>query len=136
MTVSGPLTNPQQAMAFWTNYVFPRIKAGLHAGQRMRLSVKLESRSLEQNARMWAMLTEVSEQIIWHDQTLTPEEWKTMFTASLKRQRVLPGIDGGFVVMGDSTSRMTVGEMADLMTLMEAFGSERNVIFSFGEIEA
>lgn len=92
-------------------------------------TVKVEppKRSMPQNDRMWALLESVASQVVWHGQKLSKEEWKTMFTAALKKQRVLPGIDGGFVVMGDSTSRMSVSEMSDLQTLIEAFAIEQGV---------
>ena len=88
------------------------------------------SRSGEQNRRMWAMLTEVSRQVIWHGQKLAKEEWKDVFTAALKRQKVVPGIDGGFVVLGSSTSKMSVEEMSALMELMMAFGVQQGVKFA------
>jgi len=91
------------------------------------------ARSLEQNARMWAMLTDISRQVDWYGNKLTPDEWKDVFSASLKRQKVVPGIDGGFVVCGQRTSKMTVAEHSDLMTLMEAFGAEHGVKFSAPE---
>lgn len=94
--------------------------------------VRPKTRTLAQNARMWAMLTDVSRQVDWYGRKLSPEEWKDVFTASLKRQDVVPGIDGGFVVLGARTSRMTVREMGDLMELMSAFGSERGVKFTEG----
>lgn len=76
---------------------------------------------------MWAMLGEVSRQVDWHGQKLEPGEWKDVFSAALKRQKVVPGIDGGFVVLGSSTSRMSKAEMGELMTLMEAFAADRGV---------
>ncbi|WP_323162720.1 recombination protein NinB [Pseudomonas fulva] len=42
----------------------------------------------------------------------------------------MPGLDGGFVVCGQSTSRMTKGEMSEMQELMAAFGAERGVKFS------
>lgn len=84
---------------------------------------------------MWAMLTDVSQQVIWHGQRLSKEEWKDVFTAGLKRQKVVPGIDGGFVVLGSSTSRMSVAEMGELMELMEAFGAQQGVRFTAKEAE-
>lgn len=84
-------------------------------------------RTLDQNARMWAMLHEISEQVEWHGQHLTDQEWKDVFTAALKRQKVVPGLDGGFVVLGTSTRRMTRQEMSELMELMAAFASEHDV---------
>jgi hypothetical protein len=79
---------------------------------------------------MWAMLRDVSRQVVWHGQKLADSEWKDVFTAALKRQRVVPGIDGGFVVLGTSTSAMKMAEMAELMDLMEAFGAQQEVRFT------
>lgn len=92
--------------------------------------MKPETRSQAQNRRLWAMLRDIAGQVVWHGQKLHDTEWKDVFTAALKRQKVVPGIEGGFVVLGTSTSRMTVAEMGELMELMEAFGSEQNVRFS------
>lgn len=97
------------------------------APEGWRCEFKEPRRSLEQNARMWAMLGEVSRQVDWHGQKLEPGEWKDVFSAALKQQKVVPGIDGGFVVLGSSTSRMSKAEMGELMTLMEAFAAERGV---------
>lgn len=96
-------------------------------------SVKISQgrRSLAQNRLMWQALTDVSTQVEWHGQFLTKEDWKDMFTASLRKSRVVPGIDpGSFVVTGLHTSIMTKSEMSSLMDLIFAFGSERGVVFS------
>lgn len=94
------------------------------------VTLKPATRSLEANARMWAMLTEISRQVNWHGRKLTPEEWKHVFTAALTKQDVVPGIEGGFVVLGKATSTMTKGEMSELQTLIEAFGAQQNVKFT------
>jgi len=93
------------------------------------VEVRPPTRSLEANAKLWACLTEISEQVIWHGQKLDPEAWKDMATAALKRQRVVPGIDGGFVVLGQRTSKMTVSEMSELIEFLHAFGARHDVIF-------
>jgi len=106
-------------------------KAVLSAPDGYVVEIKPATRSLEQNARLWAHLGEVSEQVEWYGQKLSPEDWKTMFTASLKKSRVVPSLDpGGFVVMGLQTSKMTKAEMSALMELIEAFGAEHDVVFS------
>lgn len=92
-------------------------------------------RSLDQNARMWAMLGEVARQVVWHGQKLSPENWKDVFTAALKRQEVVPGLEGGFVVLGTSTRRMSKDEMGQLMELISAFGAEKGVVFRAAEYE-
>jgi len=88
------------------------------------------NRTLEQNAKMWAMLTDLSEQVDWHGYKLTPEDWKNVLTAGLKSQRAVPGIDGGWVVLGQSTSRMKVKEMRELIDLALHFGDSHEVRWS------
>lgn len=105
----------------------------LIAGHRLVVEVRPEKRSDAQNRRLWAMLRDISTQVDWYGQKLTDEEWKDVFTASLKRAKVVPGLDGGFVVCGQRTSKMTKGEMAELQELMEAFGAEKGVAFTAPE---
>lgn len=92
------------------------------------VTIQEPTRNLEQNAKLWAMLAEVS-RIDWHGHKLTSEEWKDVFTAALKRQKVVPGIDGGFVVLGTRTSRMGKREFAELIELIYAFGAQNGVVF-------
>lgn len=106
------------------------VDAVKHAPAGFRVVIDEPKRNLDQNARMWAMLRDVSEQVEWYGNRLTDEDWKNLFTAVLKDQRTVPGINGGFVVMGLSTSRMTKGEMSELIELMFAFGAERGVVWS------
>jgi len=89
-----------------------------------------KTRSLEQNARLWAMLTDISRQVEWYGKKMSPESWKHVFSAALKKQEAVPGLDGGFVVLGQSTSKMTIAEMRDMQELMSAFGAERDVQWS------
>lgn len=122
------LTNAQQGHAALAQ-AWQWIKPMLLAGHRLTLKAEKATRSNDQNSRMWAMLTDIASQVVWHGQKLTPDEWKDMATAALKRQRVVPGIDGGFVVLGARTSRMTIAEMAELMEFLEAFGVQQGVRF-------
>lgn len=88
------------------------------------------TRTLAQNDKMWAMLTDISKQVEWYANWLTPEEWKHVITAALKGQKTVPGINGGFVVLGLSTSKMTIREMVDVIECAYAFGAERGVKWS------
>jgi hypothetical protein len=124
---------PVQAHKVLNQQIWPLIKSSLMAGHRMVVEVKPETRSLAQNARLWAMLTDISKQVDWYGRKLTPEEWKHVFTASLTKQDVVPGLDGGFVVLGKSTSSMTKGEMSELQELMQAFGAQQSVRFTAPE---
>jgi hypothetical protein len=84
---------------------------------------------LAQNAKLWATLGDIAKQVDWYGRKLSPEEWKMVLSASLKKQDVVPGIDGGFVVMALSTSKMTKREMSDLIELAQAFGAQKGVKF-------
>lgn len=119
-----PVQAHQAIATAWAECVKPM----LLAGHRLVLEVKPETRSNEQNKRLWAMLTDISRQVDWYGQKLSPEDWKHMFTASLKKTRAVPGIDGGIVVLGQSTSKMTKAEMCELQELMSAFAAERGVL--------
>jgi len=93
-----------------------------------RVEFRHSKRTLPQNAYLWALLSEISSQVEWYGQRLTPEDWKDMLTASLRRYHVVPGIDPGtFVPLGMRTSSMTKQEMADLLELAIAFAAERGV---------
>lgn len=113
--------SPREAIAY-----FGALKDG-----RYTVEVKpyRDTRSNEQNKKMWAMLNEIAISVNWYNQHLSAEEWKDVFTAALKKQKVVPGIEGGFVVLGASTRRMSVEEMGDLIELMFSFGAEQGVKF-------
>ena len=87
-------------------------------------------RSNDQNAMMWSLLTQLSKQVDWYGQKLSSEDWKDVLSASLRRTRVVPGIESGtFVPLGMRTSQMTKEELSDLLELIVAFGAERGVKF-------
>lgn len=96
-----------------------------------RLEFKAPRRSLPQNDRLWAMLTDVATQLRWHGQKLTPEDWKAVFVASLKRElRIVPNLDGnGFVHLGHSSSELSKEEFGNLLDLIDAFGANHGVVF-------
>jgi hypothetical protein len=94
--------------------------------------VNEEIRSLQQNRLMWALLTDLANQVPWavdgRMQYISPDDYKHIMTAGLKKhQRVAAGIDGGFVILGQYTHKMNKAEMAELIELIYAFGAQRNV---------
>lgn len=96
-----------------------------------RVEFKKPRRSIPQNDRMWAMLTDVAGQLPWHGLKLTPQDWKYIFLDALKREvRAVPNIDGtGFVNIGRSSSDLSRAEMTDLIELIAAFGANHSVTF-------
>jgi hypothetical protein len=101
-----------------------------NAPDNYKLVISEEVRSLEQNSRLWPSLTEISNQVMWHGRKLSPDDWKMVFTASLKKMDVVPNLENtGFVALGLSTSKMSKRELSDLLELVYAFGAEHGVVF-------
>lgn len=94
-----------------------------------RIEAKRNKRTLPQNDRFWAMLTDVARQHPHHGVWLEPEDWKLIFMASLNQElRVVPNLDGtGLVQLGRSSSKLTVEEMTALMDLIEAFAAQNDI---------
>lgn len=108
--------------------------AEMVAGNAVEVIVKTvkSKRTLEQNARMWAMLTDIANQKEWIvDGQLTkldPDEWKDILTAAMTQElRVAQGINGGMVLLGRRTSKMTISQMQDLIEVMQAFAVEHGI---------
>lgn len=105
------------------------------AGHRYCVEVKQETRTTNQNRMLWSILFDLSAQVQWpvdgKAQKLAPEDWKHILSAGLqKHQRIAQGIDGGFVMLGQRTSKMTVAEMGELIELAYAFGAEHGIKWS------
>lgn len=96
-----------------------------------RIEFKEAKRSLPQNDKLWANLTDIAMQVPWHGIKLTPDDWKFIFLDALKREvRAVPNIDGtGFVNIGRSSSDLSKSEMSDLLELIAAFGANHGVVF-------
>jgi hypothetical protein len=97
---------------------------------------KKPCRSADQNRLLWSRLNEVSRQVDWYGEKLSSEDWKDIFTASLRKAKVVPGLEGGFVVLGLRTSSMSKTEMTNLLELIAAFGVEKGVKFPDEELAA
>lgn len=94
-----------------------------------RIEIAEPKRTDAQNRLLWPLLTALSVQLKWHGLTLSPEDWKDVLTAGLKREaRMVPNMDGnGFVALGMRTSNMTKAEFGELIELIHAFAAREGV---------
>lgn len=94
------------------------------------VTIKEPTRTTDQNARLWAMLHDVAKSEprgLKH----TPEEWKCIFMQACGWEMAfLPGLSGGFFPAGFRSSKMTVRQMADLITFIMAWGDGEGVAWS------
>ena len=105
------------------------------AGQKLEIRVSDPTRTLEQNSKLWACLTDIARQVQWPVdgklQLLSPEDWKDVLSAGLhKEQRIAQGIEGGFVILGQRTSQMSKRQLAELIEFIQYFGADRGVEWS------
>jgi len=104
-----------------------------------RVEIKGPKRTLPQNDRMWAMLTDIVKQKKTIDgKRFTTDEWKAIFMEALGREQIaLPTIDGrNFFTIGHSSSNLGKQEMSDLIELMFAWGAENDVVWSDPELRS
>lgn len=119
----------------------PRSKAELlrvveKAPAGSRVEIKGPKRTNDQNSLMWVLLTELSLTLPWGGKHRSPDVWKDLFMDGLRAalaadQLALPAIDGSGrqVLVGNSTSDLSVEEMTMLIELIHKFGAEHGVAF-------
>lgn len=95
-----------------------------------RIEFKASKRSLPQNDRLWAMLTDVAAHMKPLGRDFTTEEWKLLFMHAWGKEiRFLPGLDQKTVVpVGQSSSDLSKQEMTDLIEFIAAWCAENNVV--------
>jgi hypothetical protein len=96
-----------------------------------RIEFKAPKRSLPQNDRLWAMLTDVASQKEHASRKYTPDQWKILFMHACGREvQFLPSLDGAtFIPWGQSSSDLSKAEMTELIEFIHAWGAEHGVIF-------
>ncbi len=95
------------------------------------LNVKPPTRTDEQNARMWAMLSDVA-RAKPEGRTLTADAWKCLFMQQAGFKFTWePGLDGeGVVPIGFKSSRLRKAEFSDLIECIAEYGARHGVEWS------
>lgn len=77
---------------------------------------------------MWILLHEISDQVVWYGERLSPDDWHDLFVSG--RARVVPGLGRGeLVVLRPHTRDMRTDEMTALIDRIRAFGHQHGVKF-------
>jgi hypothetical protein len=97
-----------------------------------RVELKAAKRTLDQNAKFWAMLTEVAVQKVHADRKYPPHVWKALFIHGLGREaQLVPSLDNGTLVnLGHSSSDLSKEEMSQLIEFIYAWGAQNGVQFN------
>ena len=99
------------------------------------LDIKEPTRTIEQNKKMWPLLKDLSDQVIWFGNKYDSDDFKDLITAMVAKskkqeQRMAPGLDGGVVMFGQRTRKMTVRPMVEVIEAIYWFGTQQGVQFS------
>ena len=96
-----------------------------------RITVAEPRRSDQQSARMWAHLGDILKaRPIWHGIRIDKEDLKQIFLSALiKETRLVPNLDGnGFITLSHRSSRLGYREMGNLITLIEAWAAQEEIV--------
>jgi len=94
------------------------------------VNVKAATRSNDQNAKMWAMLSDIS-RAKPDGRTHTPDVWKALFMNACGYEvQFLHGLDGNPFPAGFKSSKLSKAQMAELITFIYAYGDEHKVKWS------
>ena len=102
------------------------------APEGYEVEVREQKRNLDQNAALWPILEEFSNQLPWpvngETTQLTPEEWKDVLTAAFKQEtRIADGLNGGKVFLGLRTSGMRKREFSEFLDFIKSVAAERGI---------
>ena len=100
-----------------------------------RVEFKQPKRSLDQNALMWSLLTQVASQKEHCGRKYTPDQWKALFMHACGREiQFLPSLDGStFIPWGNRSSDLSKVEMTDLIEFILSWGAQNGVRFREAE---
>lgn len=103
-----------------------------------RVTFQEAKRSTDQNAKMWACLSDIASQKTHHGLRLSPDDWKVLFMSALKQElRMVPNLDGtGLVTLGRSSSDLSKAEFSALLEIIHAWGAANDVVFHDQEVAA
>lgn len=94
------------------------------------VNVSAPRRTTDQNARFWAMLSDVSRSKP-QGRAMTPERWKAAFMQSFGHQVQFENdLEGRPFPIGHSSSRLSKSDMSELMEFIAAWGAENGVVWS------
>ena len=91
------------------------------------VTISPPTRSLDQNAKLHALLTDIVRSgFKYQGRTFSLEDWKAILVSAHGIETkhpgvVIPGLAGEFVTLREPTSKMSVERAASLITFIEAF---------------
>jgi len=97
-----------------------------------RVEFKGARRTLPQNDKMWAMLSEIARQKTHCGRRYTADQWKAIFMHAMGQETVfVPSLDGEtFFPIGWRSSDLSKTEMSELIEFIQSWGAQNGVVFA------
>jgi len=89
-----------------------------------------ERRRNTQNRRYWAILHDVSEQLLVNNKVMSVDTWHEWAKRRFIGVREIPLPDGEVIILGMSSTELSVAEFSDYMQMIEAWATYQGVIFN------
>ena len=104
----------------------------LTAPDGYRCTIEPAKRSLDQNAIFHAICSEVSKKAEWMGRKLEPDQWKVLFVsghsiATKQGGDIVPGIEGEFVSLRESTAKMSKARATSLIEYTMAWCADKGI---------
>jgi hypothetical protein len=94
------------------------------------VNIREATRTTDQSAKMWAMLGDIS-RAKPDGRRYTADDWKARFMHACDWEvQFLEGLDGRPFPAGFRSSKLSVKQMADLITFIQEYGDRHNVKWS------
>lgn len=129
------LQSTEQATALMAN-IWPKVKDSLKAGKHLRMEIKNESKSRDQEEKYHAMIGEIAKQAQHLGAKWSAEDWKRLLVdlfakeTGLQGGKIIPSLDGqGIVQLGLQTRNFTKEQAMEFITFLEAWGASNGIIF-------
>lgn len=91
------------------------------------LNIREADRTLDQNSKLWAMLSDIS-RAKPEGRRHTPEVWKCLFMSACGHAvQFEVGLDGNPFPIGFRSSRLSKAQMSDLIEFIGQYGAEHGI---------
>lgn len=99
------------------------------------VEIKEPTRNLEQSAKFHAMCGDISRQKPFAGQMRKPEQWKVLLVsghaiATKQGSEMVPGIEGEWCNLRESTAKMSTKRMASLIEYVNSYCVENDIMLS------
>ena len=106
----------------------------LEAHESICIEVREKHRTLEQNAKLHAMLSDIAQQATYQGDRMDIDGWKNLFVsghtiATKEPYKLVMGLEGELVNVRERTSKMGVRRSASLIEYVGAWAAENGVEF-------